>query len=74
VLTRRGWPVASGEVYAVLLHERIELGRVATKGDSFVVLLAEGVELLRLPAPDAPPPELRGRVVLVVRGSRGASA
>jgi len=72
-LTRHGWPVAPGEVYAVLLHGRIELGRVAAKDDALVVLLAEGVELLRLPARDAPPPELRGRVVLVVRGSRGAS-
>ena len=73
VLTRRAWPVASGEAYAVLLHGRIELARVAAKGDSLVVLLAEGVEFLRLPAPDAPPPELRGRVVLVVRGSKGVS-
>ena len=48
VLARHGWPAISGEVYAVLLHGRIELGRVAAKEDSLVVLLAGGVELLRL--------------------------
>ncbi len=69
VLARPGWPLVPGNLHAVLLDGRIELSRVAAKGDALVVLLADGVELLRLPAPETAPPELRGRVVLVVRAA-----
>lgn len=67
VLTRHAWPVFAGEVYALTLGGRIELCRAAWKGEALVVMLADGVELLRLPAPDTAPAELRGLVVLVVR-------
>lgn len=71
VLGRGAWPLVPSAVYAVQVGGRIELSRVAATGDSLVVLLAGGVELLRLPAPDAAPPELRGRVLLQVRAAPG---